>query len=279
MDTIYNYLDYKKYLRDYFEYQRSNESFFSFRYVEMRVGIDASNIVKVINGKRDLSKVGISKFIKYLKFDKNEGEYFKNLVFFSKAKTDADSKKYFKKLLVIKDLDITHVRSDRYEFYLKWYYTAIASVLYYYPFYGKDFKSLAKEVKPEITEREAREAFNLLKRLKFIVKDNTGRYVHTDTTISTGDMWHSVAIHAFQHETLTLAQNSLEQDKKEARDFSTVTLTLSKEEFMQIKEITAEYRKAVLKTINDCQKPDRVYQLNIQFFPLTPTDVKGKDDE
>lgn len=281
MKSIYNYLDYKKYLRDFFDFQRSHETFFSFRYVESKVGIDASNIVKILNSKRELSKAGIPKFIQYLKLDKKEGEYFRNLVFFSKAKTDTECKRYFKKLLTIKDMDVTQVRSDRYEFYLKWYYTAIASVLFYYPFYGDDYEGLAKEVKPNITAEEAKESIALLKRLEFIEKDNDGRYVHNDTTLSTGDKWYSFAIHSFQHETLKLAQKSLEEDKKAVRDFSTVTLTLSKEEFIQIKELTAEYRKAVLKTLDDCKNPDRVYQLNIQFFPLTPTKDKenGKDDE
>lgn len=279
MESIFNYLDYKKYLRDFFDHQRSTETFFSFRYVERKVEIDASNIVKIINGKRELSKAGIPKFIKYLKLDKNEGEYFKYLVFFSKAKTDAECKKYFKKLLTIKDMDITQIRSDRYEFYLKWYYTAIASVLYYYPFYGDDFEALGKEVKPSISAEEAKESVELLKRLKFIEKNREGRYVHTETTLSTGGKWHSYAIHAFQHETLRLAQKSLEEDKKNVRDFSTVTLTLSEDEYYQIKELTTEYRKAVLKTLDDCQNPDRVYQLNIQFFPLTPTKKKEKDNE
>lgn len=270
MESIYNYLDYKKYLRDFFDYQRSNETFFSFRYVERRVKIDASNIVKIINGKRELSKVGIANFIKYLKLDKNESEYFKNLVFFSKAKKDEECKKYFKKLLTIKDMDITQVRSDRYEFYLKWYYTAVASTLYYFNFYGEDYKELGEQVKPVITEDEARESIELLVRLNFIKKDKDGKFIHTDTTLSTGDKWHSYAIHAFQHETLNLAKKSLEEDSKKVRDFSTVTLTLSEDEFEQIKEITSEYRKAVLKTLDDCKDPDRVYQLNIQFFPLTP---------
>ena len=278
MDGIYKYFDYKKYLSDYFEFQRKEQPFFSLRYVEKRVGIDASNIVKILNNKRELSKSGIIGFIKYLKLNRNEGEYFKYLVLFAKAKSDKDSKKYFKKFLAIKDLDITQVSSDRYEFYLKWYYTVIAAVLYYYPFDGKNYEALGKKVKPAITADEAKSSIELLERLNFIKKNKNGIYEHTDTTITTGDDFHSIAVKTFQQDTIKLAQKSLKEESRNLRDISTVSLTLSATEFDRIKDITAEYKKAVLKTLEDCEKPDRVYQLNIQLFPLTPVDEKGDEN-
>ena len=93
---MYKYFDYKKYLSDYFEFQRKEQPFFSLRYVEKSVRIDASNIVKILNNKREQSKFGIIGFIKYLKLNKSEGEYFKYLVLFAKAECSQTFKKWGK---------------------------------------------------------------------------------------------------------------------------------------------------------------------------------------
>ncbi len=269
MEQLYDYLDYKKYLRDYFEMVRKQSSFFSFRYVERRVGIDASNIVKVINGKRELSRSGVEKFVSFLGLEEEQAKYFRTLVAFARAKSDKESKRLFEQLLAIKEISAEQVCADRYEFYLKWYYTAIAAVLYYYPFYGKDYSALAAQLKPAISAAEAEQSVALLTRLGFVEQDKNGRYIHCDSTLTTGDEWFSTAIHAFQQETIALAQASLERDPKPIRDISTVTLTTSAEGIARIKELTREYRRAVLETMDDCDHPDRAYQLNIQLFPLS----------
>ena len=49
MEDILNYLDYREYLRDHFNESKKKHSFFSFRYVAGKTGLDASFYVKVLN--------------------------------------------------------------------------------------------------------------------------------------------------------------------------------------------------------------------------------------
>ncbi len=274
MPTIYNYLDYRLFLKDFYEENKKNSSFFSYRYIGTKVGIDAGNIVKILQGKRHLSKKLVQKFIEFCKFTSKEAEYFKTLINFNRAKTEKENKQLFEKLLSLKDVNPINVRADQYEFYQKWYYTAIAAVLYYYDFRG-DYKALAEQLNPAISVKQAKESIKLLERLEFIGKNEEGRYVLTRNFVSTGDEWHSLAIHSYQEETIKLALESLENQPKDKRDISTVTITVADKDLQEIRELTKEYRKAVLKVIDDSELPkDKVYQLNVQLFPLTQ--VKGK---
>lgn len=269
MPILYNYLDYRIFLKDFYEENKKRSTFFSYRYIGTKVGVDAGNIVKILQGKRHLSKKLVEKFVRFCKFNSNEAEYFKTLVDFNRAKTEKDNKQLFEKLLALKDIKPINLRADQYEFYQKWYYTAIAAVLYYYDFRG-DYKSLAEQLTPTISVKQAKESIKLLERLQFIVKNETGRYVLNKNFVSTGDEWHSLAIHSYQEETIKLALNSMENESKNKRDISTVTITVADKDLQNIRELTKEYRKAVLKIVDDSELPkDSVYQLNVQLFPLT----------
>ncbi len=272
MTELYNYLDYREFLRDYFEEKRKSTSFFSYRYIGKRIDLDPSNIVKIILEKRHLSKTGIKKLINFLKLSGRKADYFETLVKFNKSKNEKKSKELFEQLLSIKNVFTTKVSSNRYKFYKKWYYTAVAALLYYYDFMG-DYKTLAQQLDPVISVKQAKESIKLLEELNFIKKDDSGKYKLTNNMITTGREWRSIAIKSFQEETLKLALNSLHNHPKTKRDISTLSMTVSEDDLEQIKEITREYRESVLKIVDENENPDRVYQLNIQLFPLTG--VKG----
>ena len=272
MAELFDYLDYREFLRDYFEEKRRSTSFFSYRYIGRKLDLDPSNIVKIILGKRHLSKTGIKKVIAFLKLTGRRALYFETLVAFNKSKKEKESKELFEALLSLKSVVTTKVSANRYQFYKRWYYTAVAALLYYYEFDG-NYKALAEQLDPPISVKQAKESIKLLEELNFIRKNDAGKYEHTNTMITTGKEWRSIAIKSFQEETLKLALHSLHNHSKIKRDISTLSITVSKDDLEQIKEITREYRESVLKVVDESENPDRVYQLNIQLFPLTG--VKG----
>jgi uncharacterized protein (TIGR02147 family) len=48
-----------------------------------------------------------------------------------------------------------------------------------------------------------------------------------------------------------------------------VTIAVSRDDFDEIRKMTGEYRRTVLQIASASDKADRVYQLNIQLFPLS----------
>jgi uncharacterized protein (TIGR02147 family) len=207
--------------------------------------------------------------------EENEAEYFENLVYFGKAKTDKQIKLYFERLLSLKGAKTKKTEPYQYEYYQKWYYSAIRSLVGCLGFKG-DYKTLAEKLSPKISVKEAKNAIRLLEKLKFIEKNNGGTYKLTETLITTGDEWRSIAIKQFQKETIHLAEESLTRHPKEVRDISTVTMGIAYEDLEEVRDLAKEFRSSVMKFAEKCQDPDSVYQLNIQLIPLTEVKRKKK---
>jgi uncharacterized protein (TIGR02147 family) len=269
MDSIYNYLDYRKYFADFYKERKGCCPFFSFRYWAAKIGTDASNIAKIIQMKRHASSDIINKFMDFTGLDKRERQYFLALVNFNKAKTDQQRKPLFEKLLSIKNVKADALREWQYEYYQKWYHTAIFALLYYYKFSGGSYRELAMQLLPPISAEQAKESVALLERIGLIRRDKDGVFRHTTELISTGGEWRSIAIQGFQEETIKLALDSLRNHPRSLRDISSVSLTVSSEDLDKIQELTKLYRKEVLSIAKASDRPDRVYHLNIQLFPMT----------
>ena len=87
MLEIYDYSDYRQFLKDYYESHKAVNPNFSFRYLAQKAGINSSGYYKlVIDGKRNLTRATILKTCAALKLDDREAEYFENLVLFNHAR-------------------------------------------------------------------------------------------------------------------------------------------------------------------------------------------------
>lgn len=268
MLSIYDYLDYQVFLRDYIDFRKKDNLWFSYRYFASKINIDHSNLIKVLLGKRHISNQIALSITNFLKLNAKEKDYFTTLVEFNKSRNVAKSKQLLEKLFTIKNISPKKLEPNQYDYYREWYHTAIYSLLDYYDFSG-NYKNLAAELNPPITVKEAKESIALLEKLQLIRREADGRYVQTQKMITSGQNWHSVAIQKFQEETIKLALRSLTHDSRNVRDISTLTMTLTKPDIEAIKDITEQYRKTIIKLINESESGDTVYQLNIQLFPMT----------
>jgi len=268
MKKIFDYLDYRDYLREYYEEKKVENPFFSYKLFGRMVDIDQSYLAKVLIKERHIAQKSIRKFVEYFKLSDIEAEYFETLVHFIKAKTDKQSRLFFEKLLSFKEVKRNILTTQQYEFYTKWYYSAIRSLLQFYDFQG-DYKKLAEQLSPPISVGEAKQAINLLQTLQLIKQDADGRYVLADKAITSGKEWHSLAINSFQEQTIGMAAESVARHKRELRDISTVTMNIGPADLQRIKELIQQFRNTVIQYVNDNASPENVYQLNVQLYPLT----------
>ncbi len=275
MKSIFDYINYREYLKDYYEDRKQRQSWFSYRAFALKVGIDASYLAKIIMGTRHLADSSIEIVADFCGLEGNEKIFFENLVFFAKAKSDRESRVYFEKMLELKGNDSVTLTSDQYEFYKNWYNSAIRSLLEFYSFYGKKYRELGEQLNPPISTKQAKEAIALLLRLKLIAIDESGRHVLTDGAITTGSQWHSLAINSFQQSTIQLAREALDRHERHARDISTITLNINEEDYNIIKERVREFRQSIISFVGECTDPDRVYHMNIQLVPLSKLPSKG----
>lgn len=275
MISVYDYLEYRQFLRDFYVQQKKTNTFFSYRYIGNKVGMDSSFLIKVLQGHLHIADDRIESFTRICAFNDKEAAYFEALVHFNKAKTEKESKLYFEKMLSINKAKSDKLGESQYEFFQKWYYSAVWSLLDGAPFLG-DPKELGAMLAPPIGAKEAKQALKLLEDLKLIARDASGAYKAVGLNLTTGKEWRSVAITQYQREMIRIAEESLERFKKEERDVSTLTLNIPESALPEIRELTGEFRESLKKLVNSYPDPDRVFQLNIQLFPLTARRKGGK---
>jgi uncharacterized protein (TIGR02147 family) len=76
---------------------------------------------------------------------------------------------------------------------------------------------------------------------------------------------------------IELADAALKKLPREQRDFSTATLSIDKDSFVQITECCNRFRKEILSIASRVETPDRILQVNIQCFPVSKVET-GTDD-
>lgn len=269
MPPLFTYLDYRAYLRDLFEEFKKSRSFFSFRYAAAKTGIDASNLAKILAGKRHLSRRAVPAFAKLAEWTRKETEFFDLLIRFSRARSDKATREIFDRLSALQEPGGIRLAADQLEFYSRWQHTALFALLDCHPFHGKNHAELAQRLNPPLSVREIKESLHLLERLGLVKPDAEGRLVPSPRVITSGEKWHAMAIQQFQLETLELAGQALTRLPRDQRDISTLTFSINRKDLGAAREITREYRQAMMKLAEASAPADQVFQLNIQFFPLS----------
>ena len=275
--SIFDYLDYREFLRDFYLEQKRKHSYFTFRFIAQKTDIDPAHIARVFQLKRHLSEKSLSSFIHLCKFGEEEKKYFDRLVAFNTARTERQARQAFEALLSLSGVKTNVLKPDQYVFYTKWYYTAVRALIAMRSFKIKDSAAIARMLSPPVSVKEAREALQLLLKLGIVYADPDGILHSSDIHITSGKKWRSLAVKTFQAETIRLAGESLDRHPKEVRDISTVTIGIKRDRMVEMRERIADFRKSIMHLAEEDQEPDDVFQLNIQLFPLTDTGKKEQE--
>jgi len=273
MASIFDYSDYRQFLKDYYESHKAVNPAFSYRYLSQKAGINSAPFFKfVFEGKRNLTKSTILKTCVALKLNDREAEYFENLVFFNQAKTIAEKNHFFDRLVEKqRHRSVAKIRESQFGYFSEWYHCIVRELACMVDF-KDDFSQLAKYVSPAITAREAEKSVNLLLELGFLKKVDR-RYFQTEPIVSTG---YGLAAHQvinFQIMMLKKAIEAFDRCNTYDRLTSATTLSVSRKTYEKMVEKLRTMRAELLEMARCDSDLERVYELTINLFPIS---VPGK---
>jgi uncharacterized protein (TIGR02147 family) len=269
MPVIFNYLDYREFLKDYYAEQKAIMPSFSYQWMADKAGFKSKSFIKlVIDGRKNLTAESLEKLNLVLKLAEKQFSYLKELIAYNQAQTHALKKYRFERLFMYRKRNPGRlVLQNQYSFYSKWYTNTIRELVTFFDFKG-NYEALAKKVQPSISARQAKESIRLLLKLGLIKKTKIG-VVQTDPLITTGDEVASLAVQNFHLQNMVLAAESIDTCPSQDRDISCLVLGLSKQGFEALKEETQAYRKRVLRIARDDSNVERVYHVAIGVFPTS----------
>lgn len=266
--AILDYSDYREFLRDSLEWGRAAKPWFSLRSLGQRLELDAGNLLKVTQKERHLPERCLDALAQELELNEREGEYLRRLVEFGKAKGSESVRKAYERLLDLQCARPEVLGKAQYEFYKDWRNTAVLALLHLEGAKTTD-EELANLLEPRAGAEDVRRILTLLGRLGLARKGRNGRWVARRSLVTTGEKWKDLSIRAFQRDTIRLAERALERISPEQRDISTLTVAMSGPDLEKVRELAREFRRNVLALAAESNGPDRVWQVNLQVFPLS----------
>lgn len=270
---VFEYLDYREFLGDYYKSKKAANPAFSLRAFSDKIGFKAKDFIsRVMQGTKNLSTQSIQKIVTGLKLGKREASYFENLVWFNQAETMEEKNSWFEKMQndrkIVRFTEGQHqLAFYQYQVYSHWRHLAVRSLIGMCGFHG-DFATLAKEVHPPISADEAKESVELLVNCHLVEKREDGSYALIDKDITTGDRTSRIALRGFHQRCLSLGAASIDRDPPGIRNISGLTLGISQAGYEKIVERINAFRKEIAQIADEDTDADKVYQLQLLLFPL-----------
>ncbi len=283
--VLATYTDFRQYLKDVYDYRRALDGAtlrpYSYSNFSAAADIKSPNYLKlIIEGKRNLSEDMMIRFARALRLNKAEAGEFVALVRYGQAVDPMERNKFLRELSELRakrDLQdglIDQASWEKVPSWIGWVLYAMADQK------GVNFNpaDLHKLFRAKASVEEIRQSLSkLVESGKFKQNAETGvieKGVGAGAGAG-GEAGQEIPVNLIrklQAELIYLGIESLFRDSPKDREFGSVTLAMSPEEFEHVKFELRQLRKRINKDVGVkrlSSKGERVYQLNIQLFPVT----------
>ncbi len=105
-----------------------------------------------------------------------------------------------------------------------------------------------------------------------IKKDAQGSFRPTSEIIKKDTSFKSLGLSNLLKAQMNLGAEALERFLKDERDVSSMTISYSEKAFLEVKEELKRVKKKLLSIADKDNKPNKVYQFNMQLFPVSKED-------
>lgn len=270
--NIFEYVNYRQFLEDYYNQKKKESGYFSYRYFSKKAGFSSHNVLKlVISGDRNIAVKSIDKYITALGLSPHEGSYFRSLVQYNQAKNEEDRVYHYNELIKLKEgAEGTILSELQFRVYSEWYHLVIREIVHLKDIPIKsDYRDIARVITPKVTALEVSESFELLQALNLIEAGSDGNWKQCDKGIKTLPEVRSKAVRMHNRKMIQLAEEAIARFEPHHREISGMMLTLSPEMYMKIKTKIQNFKDDILSDVLSDDKPaSKVCQLNFQLFPV-----------
>jgi len=277
MKPIIEYKDYHSYIKDFYE-DRKRFSYFSWREFAKLAGFSSPTYLRLVSeGKSNLSRVTMNRMISAMGLAGFEADYFKALVNFCNAKDDDAKMPFWKEMRKIAlEYKVRVVDKEAVEYFDGWKNSVVRELAPMMP--GVTPGKMAKACCNEISAADVASSLDFLTKAGFLKRDSSGAYRQTEKNVVASQEGMVYAVHALQKKMVALGGESIERFDAKTRSVSSVTLTVNRNAYERIAREIDDFRKRIVAIATDTEDADQIYQMNLQFFPMTWNIKEFKED-
>jgi uncharacterized protein (TIGR02147 family) len=269
---VYNYFNYRIYLRHMFDFMRVQNRKFTTRKLCRDINLSSGHLSDVLSGRRDLSQSTFNKLATQFKLSETDQSFLWHLVLFNDA-VDLESRgAAFRKISRFNKFKIRHgAELNRHQLLTAWYYTAIMQ-LTKLPNFQLDPHWIKAKLRSKVTINQIKDAISFLLENKFIQVDSNGKISGHEKLLRSDSELLRLGMANAHHDFMELAGEAIYTIPRDERHLLLYTLAISQSDFIKIRNLLestlAEVRNIAANS--GVKGPsDSVYSVALYALPLT----------
>jgi uncharacterized protein (TIGR02147 family) len=265
--SIFDYLDFRAFLRDWFAARKAEDPRFSRRELSRRAGSSSPGfLTEVMDGDRQLTGPSVAAIARALELSRSETEFFRALVELDQAEDTAARNLAWERITAARGP--RRIEGAGFEYLSNWWYPVVRELAH-----RRDFVPepawIARRTRPPITEAQARKALQCLLRLG-LLEEREGKIVPADAVVTTPHEVEGLAVHNYHLGMLERARESLDRFEPDERHLVAATISVPASLVPQLKrEINALQERILALASQPGQRAEQVLQVELLLFPLS----------
>jgi len=271
MVEVYNYLDYRRFLKDWFDAKKDAQPRYSHRAFARQAGQRSpSLLLSVMEGRRNLTAATTEAFIRALSLGAKDAAFFTLLVQLDQAKTPEIRNQAWRRIAATRRfLEARQVEGAGMAYLSHWFIPATRE-LAMRPDFCAEAAWVARTLRPCISLAQAQHALDTLIDLGHLVVTASGKAKLVETTIATPHEIADLAVHNYHNGMIDRAREALVAVPAEERHYLGVTIGVPEELVAVLKTELNAFQSRVLDLCDGAESTrTQVYQLNLNLFPLS----------
>lgn len=268
MHRVYFHENWRSYLQEEMDRRRAIDDEFTSRKVALAMGMDPAQFHRIVRGRTPLPFRYVPAISELFGMDRRAAAYFEELLRCDRARSKEERNRSHERLAALRGVATRPVDANQADYYGHWRHSVIRSLVGLGGVRG-DGSSLGSLCIPPVSPQDAKRSVDLLLELGMAERDETdGKLRLSEAHVTTGTGVPSEVIRGFHRQAIELAKDALETIPASERDISAVTASVDADSLDLLRELARELRQKVQALSNGTREPDRVFQMNIQLFPV-----------
>lgn len=273
--SIFDYLDFRDYLKDAYSYKKAMNPRFSENAFVLAAGFGKNSrgyLGLVIKGKRNLTPKSIIGFSRALDLSAQEAMFFENMTLFCQAEDEKEKVYYFERLKISAQGENSKpmaLLDSHLRFLNEWHLVVLREMISLADF-KEDIDWIHKRLCGKISKEKITEGLDDLLNLELIKRDQSGKLVQCDATLLFKDgkdnFKNTANLHKDFAQRASQAMTELPYDKRAAQ---LITLGIPRSKFEPLRKEMQEMTELLLKKYGHETNSQEIVQIGIQLLHIT----------
>ncbi len=268
--NVFSFTDYRTFLNSYLDEKKSHNRHYSTSLFSKDLKLrDTSSINKILKSQRHAGSEIVDKICDYFHFSDKERYFFCDLVSLAKETGSSTNRLYIMERLkrLHPNNNFRLLKQEEFNAISQWYYVAIREMVQWKGF-QESSEWIQKQLLFKVTKSQIKEALCALEKIGLIKRGKNGRLELGTKQFTTTQDISDEAIKKFHEKSLECAKTSVRDVEVQKRHISSTIISVKAANIKKAKEVIDRFQDELSGLIEDGEG-DAIYQLNIQYYPLT----------